>query len=364
MSLCTITVACKNKNSEPGITMNMPQEVLMVDGITINDPKTEQNLSLFMLTGKEEVIGKRYRTLAQAMDAKEVTVKETGSVNELSVDNAGTDYVFIHSGDIVKGGKQDRTISHDIIIAPNTKDMSLASFCVEQGRWEQRADEVVVAFSSNTKMLSSRDLKLAAKYEKNQGKVWSKVSEQKAYLNEKLSKRNGHEVDVAANESTSSLQLALESEELKKSKDSIYDELKDLIDTPNAIGYAYAINGEIHGVEVYNNQQLFIDLWDKILESVIIEAIGKEGEETAPQKTAKEVYTYMKAVKQNDKKTAEKLNDITNFKTIENKSGSVVFSTEDLEKQRWIHKSYMKIDTSAIAQNENRLPNVRLNVDY
>ncbi len=363
LCFCIVLGACKNKAPKSGISMNMPKEVIVVDGITINDPKTVENLSLFILTGKEKVVGKRYNTLSEAMNTKQVTVKETGSVNELSIDNNGTDYVFIHSGDIVKGGKQDRTISHDIIVAPNTKDMPLASFCVEQGRWEQRADEVVVAFSANTKMLSSRDLKLAAKHENNQGKVWSKVSEQKAYLNEKLSKRKGYAVEVAANESASSLQLALESEELKKSKDSIYEKLKDLIDMPDAIGYAYAINGEIYGVEVYNNKRLFADFWDKILESVIVEAISKEGEETSPEKTQKEVLAYMEAVKGNDKKTEKKLNELTNFKTIENDNGSIVFSTEDLEKQQWVHKSYMKIDTSAIVQNQNGLPNSRLYIE-
>ncbi len=337
----------------------VPEEIVQLDDIRIHDPKTVENLSLFVLTGKERVLGKRYHTLAEAMDAKAVTVRETGAVNELSIDNNGTDYIFIHSGDIVKGGKQDRTISHDIIVAPNTKDMPLASFCVEQGRWQQRAEEEVVAFSSNTKMLSSRDLKLAAKHESDQGKVWSKVSEQKAYLNEKLSKRKGYAVDVAAAQSASSLQLALENEELEKSKDSIYELVKDLIDTPDAIGYAYAINGEIYGVDVYNNRQLFADLWDRIVESLIVEAISKEGEEKSADKTKKEVLAYMKSVKETDKKTTKKLNTITNFKTIENEKGSIVFSTEDLEEKKWIHKSYMQIDTAAVAQNESPLLNAR-----
>ena len=157
-------------------------------------------------------------------------------------------------------------------------------------------------------------------------------------MNEKLSARNGYDIDITENESNSSLQLALESEELVKSKDSIYEKFKDLINTPDAIGYAYAINGEIYGVEVYNNKQLFNDLWDKILESVIVEAISKEGEEVAAEKNKKEVLTYMEEVKANDKKTSKKLNSITKFNTIENKNGNIVFSTIDLEKQNWIHK--------------------------
>lgn len=343
--------------------MNMPNEVHTINGITINDAKTIQNLSLFILTGKERIEGTSYNTLSEAMDKRQVVVKETGSVNQLSIDNNGSDYVFIHSGDIVKGGKQDRTISYDVIIPPNTKNIPLESFCVEQGRWEQRANETVVAFDSNSKMLSSRDLKLAAKHENNQGKVWSKVSEQKDYLSDKLSAKNGYTVDVSDNESNTSLQLALESEELKKAKKEFYENLKDLIATPDALGYAYTINGEIYGVEVYNNTQLFKDLWEKIIESVIVEAISKEGEKVIAQKTKKDILVYMEAVKSEDKKIARKLNKLTNFKTIENKEGHIVFITEDLEKKKWIHKSYMKIDTTAANQNKRANNSLLRNLD-
>ncbi len=352
---------CQEKSTKTEIAENTSQEMLVVDGITISDPIKEQNLSLFILSGKENVEGNRYETLSEAMKAKKVTVKETGSVNQLSIDNNSADYVFIHSGDIVKGGKQDRTISYDVIIPPRTKNIPLESFCVEQGRWQQRSDENVSSFSANTKMLSSRDLKLAARHEKNQGKVWSKVTEQKTYLNQKLSTKTGYAVDVADNESDSSLQLALESEELKKSKDSIFEKLKTLIKTPDAIGYAYAINGEIYGVEVYNNKQLFGDLWDKLLESVIIEAISKDGEKITSEVTKKDVMAYMNAVKNSDKATAKKLNKMTNFITAQNTNGNIVFSTEDLEKQKWIHKSYMKVDTTAQSKIENQSQNYRLN---
>lgn len=352
IGFCILAFACKNTNGKPRIAINLPDEMHAIDGITIHKSITVQNLSLFILTGKENIVGNSYTTLSKAMDEKQVVVNETGSVNQLSIDNNSDDYVFIHSGDIVKGGKQDRTISYDVIIPPNSKNIQLESFCVEQGRWEQRAEETVVAFSSNSKMLSSRDLKLAAKHENNQGLVWSKVSEQKEYLNDKLSAKNGYAVNIADNESNSSLQLALESEELKKAKEEFYEELKELIDTPDALGYAYAINGEIYGVEVYNNTQLFTDLWDKILESIIVEAISKDGETILAEKTEKEVLRYMKAVTIADKNSTKKLNSITNFKTIENKEGGIVFSTEDLNKKDWIHRSYMQIDTSAAKQSK------------
>ncbi|MBW8244826.1 hypothetical protein K1F50_18605 [Muricauda oceani] len=326
--------------------MEIPNETFVLDGITINDPHTVENLRLFILTGRENILGKPYKVLSEAMSQKQVDVKETGSVNQLTIDNNGDDHVFIHSGDILKGGKQDRTIAYDVIIPPRAQNIPLESFCVEQGRWEQRADEEVVAFSSNSKMLSSKDLKLAAKHDKNQGRVWSKVSEQKTHLNEKLSVKNGYAINVADEVSETSLQLALENEELSKAKEAYHDALKDLIDTPDALGYAYAINGEIHGVEIYNNTRLFKDLWDKILESVVVEAIGKEGEESSTPKTKKDVLDFMKAGKSNDKKTVKKLNRLTNFETLENKAGHLVFTTTDLEWKKWVHKSFMEVDTT------------------
>lgn len=315
-----------------------------IDGINIEAASTVQNLTLFILTGEEKVKGQNYKTLSKAMEAKEVVVNETGQVNELSIDNNSDHYIFIHSGDIVKGGKQDRTISYDVIVPPNAKNVSLESFCVEQGRWQQREEEEVASFGSNTKMLSSRDLKLAAKHNKNQSEVWSKVSEQKKDLSKNISEKTGNQVDVSATESNTSLQLALESKDLEKIKKEFYTELEDLINTPKAIGYAYAINGEMYGVEIYNNQQLFKDLWDKILESVIVEAISKQGEEPIGISTSEDVVAFMSAVKKDEKGSLKEVNKSTNFSTVENTEGNIVFTTEDTDKKEWVHRSYMKSD--------------------
>ncbi len=359
-SLCIAIVSCdfSAKKDPSNIAVNKPVEIqqindpITVDGITIQSPTEVENLSFFILTGTEKLPEITYRTLSKAMEAKEVVVKETGTVNELSIDNNSDEYIFIHSGDIVKGGKQDRTISYDVIIPPRSKNVSLASFCVESGRWQKRGGETEQSFASNTKMLSSRDLKLAARYEKNQSKVWSKVAEQKDRLNKNVSAKNGYAVNVGNNESDTSLQLALESEELVKVREKLNTQLKDLIDTPNAIGYAYAINGEMYGVEVYNNQQLFKDLWDKILESVIVEAISKQDEEMKASRTTQDVLAFMEAVKENDQKEVKRINNTTQFKTAENKAGNIIFSTEDMDKKTWVHKSYMKADATERASSK------------
>lgn len=345
-------LAFKNKEKKEHFN-KVFDNVNTIDGFTVEQPITVDNLGVFIITGKEGIEGKSYTTLSNAMSNNKVVVNETGDVNELSIDNKSKAYIFIHSGDIVKGGKQDRTISYDVIIPPKAKKVKLKSFCVEQSRWQKRGGEAVGSFSANSKMISSRELKITTRGTgsiSSQSRVWSEVSKQKKELNDKLSKKNGYDVNVSDNESNSSLQLALESKALTKAKRKMNEKLKDLINTPNALGYGYTINGEIYGVELYNNKELFKDLWPKILESLIVEAISKDGETIKEKKTTKDIITFMEGANEDDETLMKKLNSITKFKTIESKEGSIVFITEDLNQRTWIHKGYMKIDKTKASE--------------
>ena len=62
-------------------------------------------------------------TLQEAMDQKLFVVYETAEVNELEVENLSKEFdVFIQSGDIVKGGRQDRVLAVSIIIPALVRD--------------------------------------------------------------------------------------------------------------------------------------------------------------------------------------------------------------------------------------------------
>ena len=77
-----------------------------------------------------------------------VKVHETGNVNELQIENLGTDEVFVQSGDIVKGGQQDRVLTVSLLLPPKSGRIPIASFCVEQGRWTARGKEDVKTFAT------------------------------------------------------------------------------------------------------------------------------------------------------------------------------------------------------------------------
>ena len=324
------------------------------------------NLQVFLIEGEEELGDKNYITLSTAMEEEMVVVKETGSVNELSIDNNSDEYVFIHSGDIVKGGKQDRTMAYDVIIPPNTKDVALQSFCVESGRWQARENEAVDNFNSTTKMLSSRDLKMAAKYDNDQSKVWANVSQEQQKLNHTVSQMNGYAVDLKDGVSATSLQLTLESEELEKAKAEMEEAFANLLaDHPNAIGFAYAINGEIYGIDIYNNRVLFEEIWSKVVESIVIEAISNKSEEPFEYATVNAVTGFMTAVADSDQQKNESraINKTTDLSIDENQDGDVVFSTVDNDEKQWLHKNYMKVNPNNTVEENFYQYNNELNLD-
>src|SRR5262249_47160403 len=81
----------------------------MSQEMRISGPHTHENLVLFFLHGPSQP-GPVPLTLEEALAKGNVHLKETGLVSELSIENTGDQEVFIQSGDIVKGGRQDRVL--------------------------------------------------------------------------------------------------------------------------------------------------------------------------------------------------------------------------------------------------------------
>src|SRR5207344_238474 len=100
-------------------------------------------------------------TLDEALGKRVVKVHETGNVNELQIENLGSDEVFVQSGDIVRGGQQDRVLTVSLILPPKSGRIPIASFCVEQGRWSARGREDQFKFSSAHEAMPSKSALLA-----------------------------------------------------------------------------------------------------------------------------------------------------------------------------------------------------------
>ncbi len=144
----------------------------------ISAPYSHNNLTIFLIHGKNETPRTNILTLQEAMERRILRVFETSDVNELAVENVSKVFdVFIQSGDIVKGGKQDRILAVSIIIPARSGRIKIEAFCVESGRWQKRGNEDAGQFSSSNDRIVSKELKLAANGDRSQHEVWAKVSE-------------------------------------------------------------------------------------------------------------------------------------------------------------------------------------------
>jgi hypothetical protein len=251
----------------PQIFAEQKADRISTEEYRISGPYTHDNLSVFLIHGRDK-IDKHFLTLQEAMQQKKVIVHETGNVNELAVENVSGEEVFIQSGDIVKGGKQDRLITYDFVVPPKSGKMPIASFCVEHGRWQARGREAAGYFASSDTQVATKNLKLAAKYKGDRGEVWRDVAVAQSRL------AVGVAAPVASAESRSSLQLTLENKKVQESSNKYTQKLLPIVEgKKDVIGYAFAINGKVNSADIYGSSALFRKLWAKLLKASAIATV-------------------------------------------------------------------------------------------
>jgi hypothetical protein len=236
--------------------------------LRLSGPYKHDNLYLYLVHGQDRV-QKKYLTLTEAIQQRKVVVYETGSVNQLQVENLSAEDVYIQSGEIVKGGRQDRVLKDDIILPTRSGKVDITAFCVEHGRWTQRGAEPAEAFAASPNAIASPEMKRAVKEQANQTAVWAEVSA----AQDRLANNLGAPVRAAA--SASSYQLTLEAPKVKQTSDGFLKELSGLADQhADALGFVVAVNGKVTGADLYATHDLFRKVWPKLLESAAVEAMG------------------------------------------------------------------------------------------
>ncbi len=311
--------------------------IIAQDAYRISQPYTYKNLTIFLIHGKDESTGKNVLTLQEAMEMKVLRVYETDEVNELEVQNISKFYdVFIQSGDIVKGGKQDRVLAVSIMIPARSGRISIEAFCVESGRWEKRKNEEVGQFSSSNDRLVTKDLKLAAAKPGAQQEVWSKVSDAQRRLGQNLGG------SVASTESASSLQLSLENRKVTATTSDYLRNLQAITaGKSDVIGYAFSINGRLNSADIYSSNALFKKLWAKMLKAATIEALAEMHLKAAPA-PAKSI-DVSSFIADADKAKGESKRPSAGATVITRESkDNILFEARDDRRKEIVHRSYVK----------------------
>lgn len=322
--------------SRPAVPATLRQ---IASQVTVADPVSHANLEIFLIEGDDWGDTTQILTLDEAMSLKSgVVVKETGQVNELTVQNDHTDKeVFIMAGDIVKGGRQDRTLATDLPLQPKSGGVSVTSFCVEQGRWSKRGNESAAEFATSKNTIATKEGKLAVRKAANQSEVWKSVE----VAQEKIGRNIGKDVKPAA--SASSLQLTLEDKDLKSKIKAFHDALQPVVTAHSrSLGFVCVINGEINSAEVFAGHDLFRRLWPKMLEGLATEAISLADDSKASKPAvAADVMAFIKSA---EEVPAFKNTLQGSLQQVSAESdGTCLFETVDEKKNnQWLRRSILK----------------------
>jgi hypothetical protein len=269
--------------------------------VRIGAPLVVENLTVFPVHGEHDAQPIELTTLEAALAKGEAVVSELsgdGEVNRLHIRNKGKRPIYVLAGTVVKGGKQDRQIGQDFVIEQGKK-VAVDAFCVEQGRWNaDREGKATGGRFTATKGLAQSSVRRAAQYERNQGKVWSKVSEVNA----------AHKKDAPSG----TLMATLDDKDVAKRRAALVAAMDAALRTAETqspvVGLGYAVDGQVRNVRWFQSQSAFGLFRGTLLESAALDALtaqGRSGKRTAPKVEAAAVDTFIRDVETGAAETRE-----------------------------------------------------------
>lgn len=322
----------------------------------VSGPYVHENLAIYFVHGPSAP-GAVPLTLTEAMAKGRVQVFETGQVNELRIENTGEEEVFIQAGDMVKGGRQDRVLMVSLVLPPRSGQVPIASFCVEPGRWSARGGEDAAKFSSAREAMPSRktlaimaapsvdgagamrpaggnNLQVGSDTSTRQRLVWDEVAKMQADLS------TGINASVAAPQSASSLQLALEHGKLNEVRQAYLGALEQQgLKDADVVGYVAAINGRPVSANLYPSNGLFQKMWQKQLTAAVTEAIGERAAAVVPP--APPASTAQDFLRAAEKGAAQQRETILHMRQETREGDATLYSETQRASGGWVHKNYL-----------------------
>jgi hypothetical protein len=300
--LLSLTAALTIAGLSPSATADATARTVQVPGMGemhVSAPLMHKNLTVFVLHRANRPDGEiEYLTLDEATEKGlvKITEAEREQVQQLSITYTGTKPLFLAAGELVKGGKQDRTLQSSLVVPPKTKQAALPSFCVEASRWHGGK-----VFQS-AKNVAANVSQQALQFE-GQGRVWESVRQYKMQLRENAAKVAGTQPKASR---TSSLNEELEAGEVKQllsGYEKTIAKAGDGLACP--LGLAYAVDGRVTAVHVFHSSSLFGKFKDKLLRSAAIDAAVGKIDKKPEKVTATDLQNFLAQAGDGAKKTME-----------------------------------------------------------
>jgi hypothetical protein len=253
----------------------LPRRLPLEPGISVGEGAAIGNLQIYPIYSQQQQSIGEFTTLPLALRAGTAVVREHeggAEVGSVEIQNKGRLPIVVLGGTIIKGGKQDRQIGQDFIIAAYQR-VPVDAFCVEPHRWEPVRGGVATGGSfSASGILATREVQVAGQFKGNQGEVWSEVA--------KVNAAAGKQPD------SGTLMATVDDQELVRKRKELARQAKSLLlDRPerdDVVGLAYAIDGQVRAVRWFAHRDLLRQFGDSLLETAAMEAVNAEITATRP----------------------------------------------------------------------------------
>jgi len=295
----------------PALALGQDQAFDLEPGTRVLAPLTWKQLAVFpVVKSAGAVDSTRYLSLAEGLARKQVRVTELesgGAVNRVRVANRSKLPLLLLGGEVILGGQQDRVIGKDSIIAPQ-QDATVEVFCVEHGRWTGRREFVEVGG------LAEGKIRVQAKYNRDQDRVWGAVAEKNAALEAQSATGTYRNLaaGAAGKRAVQPYQAAI---------------TQALVKHPHAdtmVGVIAAINGRVVSVDLFRTPALFASHRDHLLDSIYITAADAPVPSAAPPPPpASAIKAFVDGA---ERETAEVVSEVGATRTVEKKGRDVLES--------------------------------------
>jgi hypothetical protein len=306
----------------------------LLDGITY------ENLTIFPVVSSGGYDTSAFLTLEDGLSSGQITVREQGtealirnrqagrpapssyggpSVNQLVLINHGKRPLLLLAGELVSGGKQDRIIAKDRIVAPGAEPLPLDVFCVEHGRWSAGSQ-----FTS-AKTIVHPSVRENAAVKQKQSDVWESVANGSNVNGQGAGSGSQTETVVVAAAppvlSTAEISSTMATEAPTQSYSKIYESrrVSGSVDTlvreiqrrfrketsglkaEAVVGVVVAYGGEVAWSDIFASSDLFDHYWAKLLRSYAVEAVARPTlREAASRDDAREFLRHIEGHEQSE----------------------------------------------------------------
>jgi len=272
----------------------------LTDGITIGEPGTFDNLTVFAIYGAVHHDVGDVLSLHEALDKKVAEVREIGpgpdasNVSTLTFENKGRSPVGVLSGTVLGGGLQDRLVSRDFVLGPE-RQAALAVHCTEKNRWVPLRDGVNTHGRFQALDATAGTLIGAtAEFLGSQSAVWERVQQ----------------VNTAHCKSsrTGALRASLDNPTIAKRRDALAREAMHhimAVHDNDVLGLAYSVAGEVRSARIFANRDLFRKFSNGLVKGAAFDALTTAQTTTAQLEPRREalpqaqVADFIKAIRSN-----------------------------------------------------------------